>query len=225
MDVNQPFNDLPLLPSKVEIEMAAVLKKAIFANRRLAELKGLVNSIPNQAILVNGIVLQEARISSEIENIVTTNDELYRAASDEKLVSNPQAKEVLQYRQALWHGFNLLQSKPLSTNLFIELAELIKGKKIGIRRVPGTKIATSRGEVIYTPPEGESVIRDKLGNLEKFLHSDADLDPLIKFAVPHYQFEAIHPFVDGNGRTGRIINILYLVEQQLLTKPILYQNL
>jgi len=222
MDRNKPYNDLPLLPPTIDLESAGILKKAISANRKLAELKGLVKSIPNQSILINGIVLQEARISSEIENIVTTNDELYRAAADEKLTTNPHAKEVLLYRQALWHGFNSLKKKPLATNLFIEIAEIIKGKNIGIRKVPGTKIGNSKGEVIYTPPEGESIIREKLGNLEKFMHAEDDIDPLIKLAALHYQFEAIHPFVDGNGRTGRIINILFLVEKGLLDSPILF---
>lgn len=222
MNRDQPFNDLPLLPPSVMLETAAILKKAIAANRRLAELKGLVNAIPNQSILLNGIVLQEARLSSEIENIVTTNDELYRAAADEKLTVDPHSKEVLRYRQALWHGFQLLEKKPLSANLFIEIVNIIKDKNIGIRRMPGTKIAASKGEIIYTPPEGESVIRDKLSNLEKFLHAEDDLDPLIKLAVLHYQFEAIHPFIDGNGRTGRIINILFLIEKKLLEKPILF---
>lgn len=222
MDRNQPYNDLPLLPPTVELDSKEILKKAIAANKKLAELKGSVNSIPNQGILVNGIVLQEARLSSEIENIVTTNDELYKAAADEKLATNPHAKEVLLYRQALWHGFNSLKKKPLATNLFIEIAEIIKGRNIGIRRVPGTKIANSKGEVIYTPPEGETIIRDKLSNLEQFIHADDMIDPLIKLAALHYQFEAIHPFVDGNGRTGRIINILFLVEKGLLDTPILF---
>lgn len=222
MNPNKPYNDLPLLPPAIELETKAILKKAIDATRTLAELKGSVSSIPNQGILINGIVLQEARLSSEIENIITTNDELYRAAADEKLAANPHAKEVLLYRQALWHGFKFLKKKPLSTNLFIEIAEIIKGKNIGIRKVPGTKIANSRGEVIYTPPEGESVIRDKLSNLEQFLHAEDGIDPLIKLAVLHYQFEAIHPFIDGNGRTGRIINILFLVEKGLLNTPILF---
>lgn len=222
MNRDQPYNDLPLLPPSVELETASVLKKAISANRLLAELKGAVKSIPNQSILVDGIVLQEAKLSSEIENILTTNDELYRAAADEKLATDPHAKEVLRYRQALWHGVKSLKKKPLATNLFIEIAEIIKNKNIGIRRVPGTKIANSKGQVIYTPPEGESVIRDKLSNLEKFLHAEDGIDPLIKLAVLHYQFEAIHPFVDGNGRTGRIINVLFLVEMGLLDTPILF---
>lgn len=222
MNPNQPYNELPLLPPQIDMETSAILKKAISANRQLAELKGLVNSIPNQGILVNGIVLQEAKLSSEIENIFTTNDELYRAAADEKSAASPHAKEVLLYRQALWYGFNSLKKKPLASNLFIEIAEIINGKGIGVRKVPGTKIANSKGAIIYTPPEGESVIRDKLGNLEKFLHDESGIDPLIKLAAAHYQFEAIHPFVDGNGRTGRIINILFLVEKGLLDTPILF---
>jgi Fic family protein len=222
MNPDQPYNELPTLPPLIALETSSTLKKAIIANRRLAELKGLVNSIPNQSILVDGIVLQEAKLSSEIENIVTTNDELYMAAADEKLATNPHAKEVLRYRQALWHGVKSLKKKPLATNLFIEIAEVIKGKNIGIRRVPGTKIASSKGETIYTPPEGESIIRDKLGNLESFIHADDGIDPLIKLAAIHYQFEAIHSFVDGNGRTGRIINILFLVEKGLLDSPILF---
>lgn len=223
MNPNQPYNDFPLLPPTVELENnVTILKKAIAANKALAELKGAVKSIPNRGILVNGIVLQEAKLSSEIENIFTTNDELFRAAADEKLATNPHAKEVLLYRQALWHGFNSLKNKPLATNLFVEIAEIIKGKSIGIRKVPGTKVANSKGEAIYTPPEGEMVIRDKLSNLEKFIHAEDDIDPLIKLAALHYQFEAIHPFVDGNGRTGRIINILFLVEKGLLDAPILF---
>lgn len=221
MDKNQPYNELPLLPPKVDLDHPRILHKAINANRRLAELKGAVLSIPNQNILVNGIVLQEARLSSEIENIVTTNDELYRAAADESLTKDPQAKEILRYRQALWHGLEVLKSKPLSTNLFIEIVSIIKESKMSVRKVPGTKIA-SQNEVIYIPPEGESIIRDKLSNLEKFIHAEDNIDLLIKLAIMHYQFEAIHPFTDGNGRTGRIINILYLVEKGLLDNPILF---
>lgn len=223
MNRDKPYNDLPLLPPAIELETNAVLKKAITANRRLAELKGLVNSIPNQGILINGIVLQEARLSSEIENIVTTNDELYRAAGDTKRATDPHSKEVLRYRQALWHGCKELKQRPLATNLFVEIASIIKDTEINIRRLPGTKIASSRDEIIYTPPEGEAIIRDKLSNLERFIYNEDDtLDPLIKMAILHYQFEAIHPFVDGNGRTGRIINILYLIEQGLLDTPVLY---
>jgi Fic family protein len=221
-DRNRPYNDLPLLPPGLELETPAILKKAISANRVLAELKGLAKLIPNQGILINGIVLQEARLSSEIENILTTNDELYKAAADERLSTDAHTKEVLRYREALWHGYQALKQRPLTTNLFIEIAGIIKQLDMDIRRVPGTKIANNRGEVIYTPPEGEAVIRDKLSNLERFVHAEDTLDPLIKLAVLHYQFEAIHPFSDGNGRTGRILNILFLVEQGLLEIPVLY---
>jgi Fic family protein len=221
-DRTRPFNGLPLLPPDVDMESRAILKKAIGANRELAELKGAGDAIPNQAILVNSIVLQEARLSSEIENIVTTTDELYKAADEDPSKLDHHTKEVLHYREALWHGFENLKARPLSTNLFIDLVRIIKQTDLGIRKVPGTKIANSRGEIVYTPPEGESVLRDLLANLERFMHTDDGIDPLVKLAVIHYQFEAIHPFTDGNGRTGRIINILYLVENGLLNIPVLY---
>jgi Fic family protein len=221
-DRNRPFNDLPPLPPAAELETPRILKKAIAAHRVLAELKGLAKLIPNQAMLVDGIVLQEARLSSKIENVLTTNDALYRAAADERVATDPHTKEVLRYREALWHGFRALEHRPLATNLFVEIAGIIKESDIGIRRVTGTKIANGIGEVIYTPPEGEAVIRDKLANLERYLHAQDGTDPLVKLAVLHYQFEAIHPFLDGNGRTGRILNILYLVDQGLLELPVLY---
>ena len=217
-----PFNDLPPLPPAAEVETPTVLKKAISASRALAELKGMAERMPNQAMLIDSLVLQEARASSEIENIVTTNDELFRAASDEALPASPEAKEVLRYRQALNYGFRQIKERPLATNLFIEIAQLIKQTDFDIRRTPGTRIADSRGETIYTPPEGEGVIRDKLRDLENFMHAEDGLDVLVKMALVHYQFEAIHPFPDGNGRTGRILNILYLVDRGLLNLPILY---
>ena len=223
-DPQKPYNDLPLLPPKTELESRAVLKKAISANKALAELKGTGELIPNQSVLIQAIGLQEAKLSSEIENIVTTNDELYRAFADEGQRTNPHTKEVLRYKDALWHGFSAIkhENRPLTTGLFEELYQIIKETSAGVRRTPGTKLANPRGEVIYTPPEGESIIRDKLANLEKFIYSHNDLDPLVKLAVMHYQFEAIHPFTDGNGRTGRILNILYLIEEGLLNIPILY---
>lgn len=219
-----PYNDLPLVPPDIDLENTALLKKAIVANRHLAELKGSVLSIPNQDILVNSIVLQEARISSEIENIVTTSDELYRAVTDEKLSKDPHAKEILRYRQALNHALSELEKRPLSTNVFVEIVSTILDKKVNVRNFPGTKIQDQKTKnIVYTPPEGESVIRDKLSNLEKFIHDKDDgIDPLIKLAIMHYQFEAIHPFSDGNGRTGRIINILYLLDNKLLDKPVLF---
>ncbi|WP_029001514.1 Fic family protein [Azohydromonas australica] len=221
-DRQQPYNDLPLLPPAAELETKAVLKQAIAANRVLANLRGLAAQIPNQGVLINSIVLQEARLSSEIENIVTTNDELYRADADADDKADPHTKEVLRYRQALNHGFRELKARPLTTNLFIDIVRIIKEVDFGVRRVPGTALKNAQGEVVYTPPVGEAVIRDKLANLEQFIHARDDLDPLVKMAVMHYQFEAIHPFEDGNGRTGRILNLLYLVDQGLLDIPVLF---
>ena len=225
-DRNRPFNDLPPLPPAAEVETAAVLKKAITASRALAELKGMAERMPDQGMLIDSLVLQEARASSEIENILTTNDELFKAASDEAMPASAEAKEVLRYRQALNYGFRQIGERPLATGLFIEIAQLIKQTDFSVRRTPGTRIANSRGETIYTPPEGEAVIRDKLRQLENFMHAEdgpgSGLDVLVKMALVHYQFEAIHPFPDGNGRTGRILNILYLVDRGLLNLPVLY---
>ncbi|BAP89075.1 filamentation induced by cAMP protein fic [Burkholderiales bacterium GJ-E10] len=224
-DRNRPYNDLPLLPPQAELETKAVLKQAVAAHRALADLRGMAARIPNQGILINGIVLQEARLSSEIENIVTTQDELFRAAADADGKADAATKEVLRYREALWTGFEQLKGRPLTTRLFVDLARVIKNLDLDVRAVPGTKLANpATGEVIYTPPEGQALLRDKLANLERFLYPDLpdDLDPLVRMAVMHYQFEAIHPFTDGNGRTGRILNILWLVEQGLLDIPVLY---
>ncbi len=178
--------------------------------------------MPNQRILVNGIVLQEARLSSEIENIVTTTDELYRAAASPEELTDPQTKEVLRYREALWQGFQRIKQRPLCTNLFLEIVSEIRGVEMEVRRVAGTTLKNQAGEIVYTPPLGEDLIRERLHNLEDYIHGDDGVDPLIRLAVMHYQFEAIHPFTDGNGRTGRIVNILYLVERGLLEWPVLY---
>ena len=222
-DPGKPYNDLPLLPPEHDIETRGVLKKAILAHQALAELKGAGDLIPNQTILINSIPLQEAKSSSEIENIVTTNDALYRAAASKEKVVEPHAKEVLRYRTALKHGFELLEKRPVSVNLLVDIHRSLMNSESGIRKVPGTTIANPQtGAVFYTPPEGEEIIKKKLANLEQFIHADDGLDPLIRLAVIHYQFEAIHPFHDGNGRAGRILNILYLVEQGLLKIPVLY---
>ena len=223
-DPAKPNNALPLLPPKADLETKAVLKKAITANKALAELKGLGQTIPNQTMLVNTITLQEAQASSEIENIITTADALFRAFSAQTGQIDPATKEVLRYREAIWDGYQALKSKStLTTNQFIQIVQIIKKNQAGIRNTPGTKIANDRtGEVIYAPPEGEGVIREKLKNLEEYIHSVNKIDPLIKLAVIHYQFEAIHPFSDGNGRTGRILCILYLIQQSLLELPVLY---
>ncbi len=219
----QPYNDLPTLPPVAELETKAVLKQAIAANRVLANLRGLAAQIPNQAMLISSIVLQEARLSSEIENIVTSNDELYRADADADGKADAATKEVLRYREALYHGFRALKERPLSTNLFIEIVQIIKQADFQVRSLPGTVLKNPvSGEVVYTPPAGDAVIREKLANLEQFMHAQDGLDPLVKMAVLHYQFEAIHPFPDGNGRTGRILNLLYLVEQGLLDIPVMF---
>ena len=221
---NKPFNDLPALPPLGEIETKAVLKRAIAANRALAELKGQGGIIPNQAMLVNSLVLQEAKASSEIENIVTTNDALFRAMASGISPVDPETKEVLRYREALWHGFNRVKKGTrLNTDLFLDLVRAITRDPRGIRDRPGTVIGNRHTkEIIYPPPEGETVIRKKLNEREHYLYAHDGMDPLVKLALSHYQFEAIHPFFDGNGRTGRIINILFLVVQGLLDLPVLY---
>ena len=223
-DPQKPYNDLPLLPPKQDIETRNILRKTIAAGRALAELKGLGETIPNQSMLVNSVVLQEAKASSEIENIITTDDALFRAFTAKTSRIDSSTKEVLRYREALWEGYNELKKRPiLATNLFVKLVQRIKENQASIRRTIGTTISNAAtGEIIYTPPEGEAVIRDKLKNLEDYIHGEDDVDPLIKLALIHYQFETIHPFSDGNGRTGRIINILYLVLQGLLDLPVLY---
>ena len=220
-----PYNDLPLLPPDTVLESAAVLKAAIAANRTLAELKGKAEVIPNQSILINSIILQEARASSEIENVITTNDRLFEAFASSDHNYDPQTKEVLRYREALWKGFNALkEGRSLTTELFVELVKIIKKTESGIRTSSGTVIANPvTKKIIYTPPEGEPIIRELMSNLENYIYSEnPDTDALVRMAVIHYQFEAIHPFDDGNGRTGRIINILFLVQQSLLNVPILY---
>ena len=173
---------------------------------------------------MNSIILQEAKASSEIENIITTHDALFRAFSAKTSQIDPATKEVLRYREALWEGFSSLKDRPLlTTNLFIRIVQTIRANRAGIRNTPGTKVANAvTGEVVFTPPEGEAIIRDKLKNLEDYIHAEDAVDPLIKLALIHYQFEAIHPFTDGNGRTGRILNILFLTQKHLLGLPVLY---
>jgi len=217
-----PYNDLPPLPPSIELETKAVLKRCITARAALAELKQAAGLIPNQAMLINTLPLLEAKDSSEIENIVTTTDKLFQYA-DAQALADPATKEALRYRKALYEGWQVLSHRPINTNMAEQICSHIKGVNMTVRKVPGTKLANDKsGEVIYTPPEGESVLRDLLGNWEKLLYEHEELDPLIRMAVMHYQFEAIHPFTDGNGRTGRVLNILYLVQEELLTLPILY---
>lgn len=202
-----------------------MLKAAIRASRSLAELKGRTRTVPNPAILLNTIALQEARASSEIENIFTTTDELYRSLNIESAEVSPHAKEVLHYNEALWHGAEQLRSSAgITADLAIALVRMIKDDVHDVRSHPGAQLINrANGEVVYTPPEGAPRLRNLLLNLEHFLNTTEDgLDPLVKLAVMHYQFEAIHPFSDGNGRTGRILLILYLLQQRLLEQPILF---
>jgi len=221
-DKDRPYNDLPLLPPRIELETKAVLKKAISAHSSLAKLVGKGDHLPHQGILINSIVLQEARDSSEIENIFTTQDELYQAGVSGPSMATAEAKEVHSYREALWQGFNSLSSRPITTNTLVDIVRVIKQTDIDIRTGTDTQIANSEGDAIYTPPVGETLIRDKLANLETYIHAEDNIDPLVKLAVIHYQFEAIHPFPDGNGRTGRILNLLYLVHAGVLDIPVLY---
>ena len=219
-----PYNDLPLLPPQAEIENTVILKKTIAASRALSELKGAITNLPNPTLFIDTIQLQEAQASSAIENIVTTQDELFKSSIAVKKTDNPAIKEVLHYKDALWYGLEAMKKRPiLSTNLFIKLVQIIKENSAGIRNAPGTQLKNpDTGKVVYTPPEGESVIREKLKNLEDFIHSKDSLDPMVKMAIIHYQFEAIHPFFDGNGRTGRIILLLYLKFIGLLDLPALF---
>jgi Fic family protein len=222
-DPRQPFNDLPDLPPAADIESKPLLKACVDARSALAELKSAGHLIPNQAVLINTIPLLEAQASSEIENIVTTSDELFRFAQLENQAVDPATKEALRYRTALHRGFASLRERPLSTNTAVEVCSDIKNVDMQIRRVPGTALANAaNGEVVYTPPEGEALLRQKLANWERFIHDATEIDPLIRMAVAHYQFEAIHPFTDGNGRTGRVLNLLMLVEHELLELPVLY---
>jgi Fic family protein len=219
-----PYNDLPLLPPKKEIESTIILKKTITASRALSELKGAITNLPNPTLFIDTVNLQEAQASSAIENIITTQDELFKASIAEKKNENPATKEVLHYKNALWYGINQIEKRPiLSTNLFIALVQIIKENQAGIRNAPGTQLKNPISDkVIYTPPEGEEIIRAKLKNLEDYIHAEDTIDPLVKMAIIHYQFEAIHPFFDGNGRTGRIILLLYLKMTGLLELPALY---
>lgn len=219
---DRPYNDLPHLPPAVDVETRAVLKQCITARAALAELKQAAELIPNQAMLINTLPLLEARASSEIENIVTTTDELFRHVGNEAQ-ANPATKEALRYSRSLFEGFKALKQYPLNTRTAEQVCTTIKGVEMSVRRTPGTTLKNDgTGETIYTPPEGETLLRDLLANWERYLHNETELDPLIRMAVGHYQFEAIHPFNDGNGRTGRVLNSLFLIQENLLTLPILY---
>lgn len=223
-DPARAYNDLPQLPPPADLESRAVLKACIKARAAVAELKQARRLLPNQAVLINTIPLLEAQASSEIENIVTTTDQLFlHAQPNREAGADPATREALRYRAALRHGMELLKKKPLATATAVEVCRTLLGVDLDIRRVPGTALVNQATDtVVYTPPEGEARLRSLLANWERFLHEADGVDPLIRMAVAHYQFEAIHPFTDGNGRTGRILNLLVLIEEELLDLPILY---
>lgn len=214
------------LPLAFDLETKTVLKKLAGVHRALAELKGTAQSIPKQDILINTLALQEAKDSSEVENIVTTHDELYKSTLYVNRYLSAQTKEVQNYVSALKRGFEIVKTKKvLSINGILEIQEVLEKNNAGLRKIPGTNLKNqTTGEVVFTPPQDKRVIEDLMKNLESFINENelTDLDPIVKMAIIHFQFESIHPFYDGNGRTGRIINILYLVLNDLLELPILY---
>jgi len=219
---DHPYNDLPPVPGAEQLETIPVLKACVESRAALAGLKQGAVLIPNQGMLINTLPVLEAQASSAIENIVTTTDKLFENLHSQDK-ADPITKEALRYRSSLMEGFQALNSYPLSTRMAESICATIKGVDMRVRRVPGTKLANAvTGKVIYTPPEGEDVIRRHLAGWEKFLHEETGIDPLIRMAAGHYQFEAIHPFTDGNGRTGRVLNSLFLIQEDLLTLPILY---
>ena len=217
-----PYNDLPKLPPDLQqIETRNVLKACINARAAIAELKTAGELIPDQGLLINILPMLEAKDSSRIENIVTTSDQLFQYA-DRADGADPATKEALRYRTALYDGYTHLETYPLCTNTAIAICNKLRAVQTDIRKTPGTVLRDQNNSVVYTPPVGEDIIRNLLANWEQFIHGDDDLDPLVKMAIAHYQFECIHPFPDGNGRTGRILNILYLIQNELLSLPILY---
>lgn len=218
--------NIPTLPLVFEIETKEILKQLSKSRSALAELKGFARVIPNEAILISTLTLQEAKDSSAVENIVTTHDELYKADLNAKdYIVSASTKEVLNYREAIQIGFSLVRAKGLLTNSMLkQIQERLEGNRAGFRTTSGTTLKDSQGNVVYTPPQDSDTINNLMTNLERFINDEgmADLDPLIKIAIIHHQFESIHPFYDGNGRTGRIMVILYLVANGLLDLPILY---
>ncbi len=223
-DPQKPHNDLPDLPPPGDwIETRDILKQTISARVALAELKQAAELIPNATVLVNALPLLEAQASSEIENIVTTTDKLFEFADIADDKADAATKEALRYRTALYEGSKMVQRKMLTTDMAIQICSTIKGRELDLRAGSGTTLTNRMsGKVIYTPPVGQDLLQAKLDNWADFMHNRTDVDPLIRMAIQHYQFEAIHPFEDGNGRTGRILNVLFLVQAGLLDTPILY---
>lgn len=223
MEPGLPFNDLPGLPPVSPLETPRVLKACIEARAALASLQQSARLLPNPGVLINTLPILEAQASSAIENIVTTTDALFRFSQAGVAHADDATREALRHRTALRAGLEAIRQRPLCTATAVLVCTAIKNTEMDIRRIPGTALAsTASGAVVYTPPVGESLLRDKLASWERFVHGEDGLDPLVRMAAAHYQFEAIHPFADGNGRTGRILNLLMLVERGLLDEPILF---
>lgn len=222
-DPQRPFNDLPALPPSFDVETQDVLRKTVSAARALAQLNATLRNLPNPAIFLDSIYLQEAKASSEVELIFTTHDDLFRSVASEWKPDDPATKEVLRYKEALGLALRELADRPfLSTNLCIRIVQCIKRNNASIRSTPGTALVDAEGQVVYTPPMGEALIREMLAEWERYANGSDGMDPLIRMALIHYQFEAIHPFPDGNGRTGRILLLLYLQMSGLLDTPAIY---
>lgn len=218
---DEPYNALPPLPPSLDLEPKRVLKATVQARAALATLSQVGQVLPNPSILIHAATILEAQASSEIENIVTTADELFKHVHTGG--GDAATKEALRYRTALFRGQESLRERPITAQTAIDICSALHGREVRVRALPGTRIANpTTGEVIYAPPEGRDLIVEKLSAWERFIHGHEDLDPLVRMALAHYQFEAIHPFHDGNGRTGRVLNILLLIESGLLVEPILY---
>ena len=218
-DPKKPYYDLPLLPPFQALESIELYKVLVSASEALAKLSTIAEHLPNQAALYESVILLEAKASSELEQVVTTDNKLFGTETPQS-APDPMTKEVHRYGEAIHHGWNA--RKPLCTPIVEEICSIIKHKQMKVRKVPGTALTKSSGNIVYTPPDREELLRDLLSNLFNWMNNDDDVHPIIKAAIAHYQFESIHPFSDGNGRTGRIMVVLYLVEQELLKAPVLF---
>lgn len=218
-DSKKPYYDLPLLPPAQPLESIELFKVLVPASEALAKLSAVAEHLPNQAALYESVILLEAKASSEIEQVVTTDVKLFGSESIQKTL-DPMTKEVRRYGAAIHHGWQT--DKPLCTSVMEKICSIIKDRQMSVRKVSGTALKRSSGQVVYTPPDRETLLRDLLDNLFKWMNEDDEVHPIIKAAIAHYQFESIHPFTDGNGRTGRIMVVLYLVEQNLLRAPVLF---
>ncbi|UCE71666.1 MAG: Fic family protein [Nitrospiraceae bacterium] len=218
-DPKKPYYDLPLLPPDQPLESIELFKALVPAAEALAQLSATAEHLPHQAALYQSVILLEAKASSEIEQVVTTDGKLFGSESPQKAI-DPMTKEVHRYREAIHHAWHA--EKPLCTNIMEDICSIIRNKPVKVRKVPGTALKQTTGQIVYTPPDGEKLLRDLLDNLFAWMNKDDQIHPIIKAATAHYQFESIHPFTDGNGRSGRIMIVLYLVEQKLLKAPVLF---